>query len=175
MQKVSPLEETSQAIDWLAESGSQPDDDTATAPRDCWMHLKIAGDRPGPFGTVYRAWDPNLQREVALKLVDFDDGDAAIQSAVINEARLLARVRHSNVVAIHGADQTDGKVGLWMEFIRGRTLREIVSELGPFSPREAAGICLELARALAAVHAAGLVHRDVKAQNVMREQGAGSC
>ncbi len=171
-QMVSPLEETSQVIDRLAESGSQPDEDTATAPRVCWMHLKIAVEiGRGAFGTVYRAWDPNLQREVALKLVDFDDGDAAIQSAVINEARLLARVRHSNVVAIHGADQTDGKVGLWMEFIRGRTLREIVSELGPFSPREAAGICLELARALAAVHAAGLVHRDVKAQNVMREQG----
>ena len=172
VEMVSPLEETSQAIDRLAESGSQPDDDTATAQRVCWMHLKIVVEiGRGAFGTVYRAWDPNLQREVALKLVDFDDGDATIQSAVINEARLLARVRHSNVVAIHGADQTDGKVGLWMEFIRGRTLREIVSEGGPFSPREAAGICLELARALAAVHAAGLVHRDVKAQNVMREQG----
>jgi TolB-like protein/Tfp pilus assembly protein PilF len=172
VEMVSPLEETSQAIDRLAESGSQPDEDTATAPRVCWMHLKIVVEiGRGAFGTVYRAWDPNLQREVALKLVDFDDGDATIQSAVINEARLLARVRHSNVVAIHGADQTDGKVGLWMEFIRGRTLREIVSEGGPFSPREAAGICLELARALAAVHAAGLVHRDVKAQNVMREQG----
>ena len=166
----SPLEETS-VIDRRAESEPQPDE-IETVARTRWLHLEIAGEiGRGAFGTVYRAWDPNLQREVALKLVDFDDGDAAIQSAVINEARLLARVRHSNVVAIHGADQTDGKVGLWMEFVRGRTLREIVSERGPFSPREAAGICLELARALAAVHAAGLVHRDVKAQNVMREQG----
>jgi TolB-like protein/tetratricopeptide (TPR) repeat protein/predicted Ser/Thr protein kinase len=165
---TSPLDETVQSS-----GGSTPQDDAAeTATRVFWRHLEIAAEiGKGAFGTVYRAWDPNLHREVALKLVDVDPDDLAVRSAVINEARLLARVRHTNVVAIHGAEQASGKIGLWMEFIRGRTLREIVNERGPLSPREAIGICLELSRALAAVHAAGLVHRDVKAQNVMREHG----
>lgn len=152
-----------------------PDEATETATVAApvyWGHLEIVAPvGRGTFGTVFRAWDPNLQREVALKLVEPDAGASTVESTVINEARLLARVRHPNVVSIYGADQANGQVGLWMEFIRGRTLRQIVETSGPFSPREAVGICLELARALAAVHAAGLVHRDIKAQNVMREDG----
>jgi serine/threonine protein kinase/tetratricopeptide (TPR) repeat protein len=156
----------------VQDSGRAENDGTETAARVFWRHLEIGAEiGKGAFGTVYRAWDPNLHREVALKLVDVDADEIAIQSTVINEARLLARVRHPNVVAIYGADRSSGKIGLWMEFVQGRTLREIVSERGPFSPREAIGICLELSRALAAVHAAGLIHRDIKAQNVMREQG----
>ncbi len=148
------------------------DGDLETATRVSWRHLEVATEiGRGSFGTVYRAWDANLRRDVALKLVDVQPDEFAGESVLLNEARLLARVRHPNVVAIYGADRSSGKIGLWMEFVHGRTLREIVSERGPFSPREAIGICLELSRALAAVHAAGLVHRDVKAQNIMREQG----
>ena len=126
----------------------------------------------GGFGDVHRAWDPGLGREVALKLLRPAGswaGDSA--NVFLQEGRMLARVRHAHVATVHGAEEHEGRPGLWMEFIRGRTLEEVLREQGPFGAREAAGVGLDLCRALAAVHAAGLVHRDIKAQNVMREEG----
>ena len=142
---------------------------TTGASLSTWGHLQIRGILgTGGFGVVYRAWDPRLASEVALKVLARDTG---IGDAVIGEASLLARVRHPNIVSIYGADRCNGEVGLWMELIRGRTLSEIVRTHGRFGAREAALVGLDLTRALAAVHGAGLVHRDVKAQNVMREEG----
>ena len=142
---------------------------TTGAPLNTWGHLQIRGILgTGGFGVVYRAWDPRLASEVALKVLARDTG---IGDAVIGEASLLARVRHPNIVSIYGADRCNGEVGLWMELIRGRTLSEIVRTHGRFGAREAALVGLDLTRALATVHGAGLVHRDVKAQNVMREEG----
>ena len=142
---------------------------TTAATRSGWGHLQIRGILgTGGFGVVFRAWDPYLASEVALKILARDTG---IGDAVIGEASLLARVRHPNIVSIYGADRDNGEVGLWMELIRGRTLSDIVRTQGTFGAREAALVGLDLTRALAAVHAAGLVHRDVKAQNVMREEG----
>jgi serine/threonine-protein kinase len=124
----------------------------------------------GSYGTVYRAWNPNLNREVALKLLHAmkspADGDM-----LRAEGRLLASVCHPNVVMVFDADLRDGCVGLSMECINGRTLKEIVKSQGRFSAREAAMLGLDLCGALAAVHRAGLLHRDVKAQNVMRAAG----
>ena len=125
----------------------------------------------GAFGDVYRAWDSRLDREVALKLIRRLESLDSIASHVIDEGRLLARVRHPNVVTVYGADRIDGRVGLWMEFVRGRTLEAVLREQGPFGAEEATLIGLDLCRALSAVHGAGLIHRDVKAQNVMREAG----
>ncbi len=135
-----------------------------------WRHLKIRGALGGgAFGTVFRAWEPRLEREVALKLLHHLD--PAAEDAVVEEASLLARVHHPNVVAILGADRSEGCAGLWMELINGRTLKEIQDQSGPCSAEEATVYGLDVCRALAAVHLAGLVHRDVKAQNVMREAG----
>jgi Tol biopolymer transport system component len=126
----------------------------------------------GSFGEVYRAWDPRLEREVALKLLRHEDAERdEVASAVIEEGRLLARVRHPNVVTVYGADRIDGRVGVWMELIRGRTLERVLREQGPYSVQEATVIGVDLCRALSAVHRAGLLHRDVKAQNIMREEG----
>ena len=122
----------------------------------------------GGFGVVFRAWDPQLETEVALKVLG---REAHTGKAIIDEARLLARVRHPNVVSIYGADDVDGQVGLWMELLRGVTLKQAVQHRGNYGAREAAVIGLDLTRALAAVHHAGVVHRDVKPQNVMREEG----
>ena len=88
---------------------------------------------------------------------------------VIEEGRLLAKVRHDNIVTVHGAERIDERVGVWMELVRGRTLEEELIVRGPFPPEEVAAIGIDVCRALAAVHRAGLIHRDVKAQNVMRE------
>src|SRR5205823_7303422 len=81
------------------------------------------------------------------------------------------RVRHQNVITVHGVAVHEQRVGLWMELVRGATLEQLLQKRGPFSAREAALVGIDLCRALAAIHAAGLVHRDVKAQNVMREDG----
>ena len=139
-----------------------------------WAHLRIVEQiGQGAFGTVFRAWDPNVGREVALKLLGetaAKDDDVA-RSWVLHEARALGAVRHPNVITVYGADRVDGRVGFWTEFIHGRTLAELVQERGPFSTEEATAIGIELCAALSAVHRAGLLHRDIKATNVMREQG----
>jgi Tol biopolymer transport system component len=125
----------------------------------------------GSNGEVFRAWDPQLSRQVALKLLRDRCSDAAVGSTVIREASMMARVNHQHIATIYGADLIDGRVGIWMEFIHGRTLEQIVSTDGPFGSRETALIGSELCQAVAAVHRTGLVHRDLKAQNVMRERG----
>jgi serine/threonine-protein kinase len=126
----------------------------------------------GAFGEVFRAWDANLDREVALKLLKAEpSARASLASTVLKEGRLLARLHHPNVVTVHGAETHEERVGLWMEFVRGRSLADLLAEQGTLGAREAALIGLDLCRALAAVHGAGLVHRDIKARNVMREEG----
>jgi serine/threonine-protein kinase len=148
---------------------------TAQAPEDTaqrWGVLEIRERLgTGAFGSVYRAWDPRLAREVALKLLHTERVGDKQAPTVIEEGGLLARVRHPHVIAVYGADQFDGRVGVWMELIRGLTLEQVLQQQGPFSAREATSIGEDLCAALAAVHAAGLVHRDVKTQNVMREAG----
>jgi len=137
-----------------------------------WAHFVILGRLgQGSSGEVYRAHDTRLQCDVALKLIRHEGDSAARMSRVLKEARLLARVRHSNVVAIYGADQLEGRVGLWMELVRGTTLEDALQRQGPFGAREASLIGLDLCRAIAAVHRAGLLHGDIKAHNVMREEG----
>ena len=148
------------------------DERRAGAGRQSWGHLELLEQvGHGTFGEVYRAVDTHLRREVALKLLRSGRSPERLADRVLHEGRILARVRHQNVVVVHGAESHEGRVGLWMEYIRGATLEQLVRGQGPFSAREAALIGQDLCRAVAAVHGAGLVHRDIKAQNVMREEG----
>ena len=80
----------------------------------------------------------------------------------------MPRVRHPNVVTVYGAERIDGRVGMWMELVEGRTLEDELGERGPFPPGDIVAIGAALCSAVAAVHAAGLLHRDIKAHNVMR-------
>jgi serine/threonine-protein kinase len=134
-----------------------------------WGHLRVLECiGRGAYGDVYRAWDTRLDREVALKLLPSDDpGAAPSDSTVIDEGRLLARVRHPNVATIYGAERIDGRVGLWMEYVQGRTLEEALRGGQKFTVAEVTRLGAELCHAVSAVHAAGLLHRDIKAQNVM--------
>jgi serine/threonine protein kinase len=138
-----------------------------------WRHLIILNKiGEGSFGTVYRAYDSQLAVDVALKLLSPSRiAQSKNSDRVLNEARLLARVRHPNVVTVYGADQTEDHVGLWMEFIKGRTLGALLKTQGTFGAHEAALIGRDLCRAVAAVHQAGVLHGDIKAHNVMRQEG----
>jgi len=151
---------------WATASAS--DSDVPPFARLTWGPLEIRRTiGHGRFGTVHVAWDPSLEREVALKILRSADQSAA----VIREARLLARVRHPNVVTVYGVDQHDEAVGLWMDLIEGLTLRQVLAVRGVLGAQEAALIGIDLCRAVAAVHKAGLLHRDIKVHNVMREAG----
>jgi serine/threonine protein kinase len=152
----------------------QRDDPAAEYPgkQRTWGSLRLLEKLgEGSFGSVYRAWDTRLDREVALKLLHRPDTRGAHEAAVVEEGRMLARVRHPNVVMVHGADRSDGRVGVWTEFIQGQTLEQLLRERGVFAAGEATLIGLDVCRALSAVHQAGLLHRDIKAHNVMRETG----
>jgi serine/threonine-protein kinase len=150
------------------EAGQAP----GAAPSSWGSLIKLRQIGAGAFGEVFEAWDPLLERSVALKLLGEKPGHGApAWDAALREGRLLARIRHPSVVQVFGVDLIDGRVGIWMELVQGTTLEKWITRHGPLSAREALGIGIELCRALAAIHASGLVHGDVKSQNVMREEG----
>jgi eukaryotic-like serine/threonine-protein kinase len=149
--------------------------DRHPAPRGLgrWGHLALLSRLGGgTYSDVYRAWDPQLEREVALKLLRGAElSDNPETSRITREGRLLARVQHRHVVSVYGAAVNEGRPGLWMELVHGSTLEHILLERGWFSARETMLIGIDLCGALAAIHAAGLVHGDIKTQNVLREDG----
>jgi hypothetical protein len=160
-------------VESLLDISSTPPGKTADASGPAlthWEHLTILAEvGRGAFGRVYRAWDPALQMEVALKLIRVDTREPDFADSVFHEARLLVKVRHPNVVTVLGARRVGPEVGIWMEFINGPTLADAVERDGPMGPVEAAAAGIAVCDALAAVHGAGLLHRDIKARNVMRD------
>jgi serine/threonine protein kinase len=132
----------------------------------------------GGMGTVWRAYDLALHREVALKEVRPShsrdpDRAAMLRERVLVEARALARLHHPNVVTVHHiVDDARGEhPWIVMELVRGPSLHARLAD-GPLAPAEAAGIGRGVLAALAAAHAAGICHRDVKPANVLlREDG----
>jgi len=140
------------------------------APPFTWGALEVVGWLGrGASGDVFRARDPRLDRLVALKLLPLGTSARHTTAAgIVHEARMLARVHHPHVVSVHGAEQADGHVGIWMELVDGRSLERIVQEDGPLPVTDVVAIGRDLCDALSAVHQAGLVHGDVKAQNIVR-------
>jgi eukaryotic-like serine/threonine-protein kinase len=139
----------------------------------CWGRFHIIEQiGVGTFGVVYRAVDPTFQIEMALKVTRPRHPELpSEQEKALNEARRLVKVKHPNVVRAFGAERVGDEVGLSMELVRGKTLEEIVRRQAPFSATEATIIGIDLCRALAAVHGAGILHGDIKAHNLMREEG----
>jgi eukaryotic-like serine/threonine-protein kinase len=160
--RLAALREMSQIAEFNRKLQRTPDPAQQPARWGDLLLLERIGS--GARADVYRAWDPALQREVALKLIRPNYDDATL----LDEGRAAARVRHPNVVSVLGIDRHDGRVGLWMELVRGATLDHEVRTRGPLSMSDAARLARELGAALCAVHDAGLLHRDVTPANVVR-------
>ena len=118
----------------------------------------------GGMGQVYRAWDEDLQRDVAVKLILGIEPDAMARERFMIEARATARIQHANVVSIYGVDELEGRPYLVMEYLSGPTLDEITK---PVHWSRALELGVQLSAGLAAAHRHGVLHRDIKPGNAM--------
>jgi len=124
------------------------------------------------MATVYRAIDTRLDRWVALKVMHADLArDEDFVNRFIGEAKSVARLSHPNVVSVFDQGRDGPYPYLAMEYVPGRTLRDLLAERGRFPPGEALSIMVPLLSGLAAAHTAGIVHRDVKPENVLIAPG----
>ncbi len=145
----------------------------------------VAGDRLGEFtlireigrggmGVVYEAEQQSLGRRVALKILPAQAAlDEHLVLRFLREARAIGRLRHPGIVAVYGSGNAQGVLYFAMELVEGQTLAELIDAGSP-TPEDAARMALEVARALTHAHEAGLVHRDVKPENILvgRDGGA---
>jgi serine/threonine protein kinase/formylglycine-generating enzyme required for sulfatase activity len=132
--------------------------------------LQVLGK--GGFGIVFRAFDDILQRVVALKvLAPAIAATSPARKRFLREAQASARVRHENVVQVHAVEELPTPY-LVMEFIAGETLQQRLDRKGPLSTAEIVSLGRQIAEGLAAAHATGLIHRDIKPGNILIEGGS---
>jgi tetratricopeptide (TPR) repeat protein len=146
-----------------------PPDDGVLARGTAFGRYSVLGPiGRGAMGEVYAAYDPELDRKVALKILHArgDTPDGRSRSRLLREAKAIAKLRHPNVVVVHDAGSVEGRVFLAMEYVDGQTLGAWLGERTR-SQREILDVFVGAGRGLGAAHAAGLVHRDFKPQNVM--------
>jgi len=127
----------------------------------------------GGMGTVFRALDDTLNREVAIKILNAELNDPEVARRFRAEAVTVARLNHPGIATIFELFQHDGQWMMVMEFVRGETLEHMVERLGPLSPQRAADLLMQGLAALSHAHRMGVVHRDLKPANLMiTESGA---
>ena len=121
----------------------------------------------GGMGEVYRARDPRLDREVAIKVLPADRlTDEERRQRFLREARASATLNHPHIVTVHEVESADGLDFIVMEYVRGKSLDALIPRAG-LRLGETLRIAIPVADALAAAHARGIVHRDLKPANVM--------
>jgi len=131
--------------------------------------LQLLGE--GGMGSVYRARDREVNRVVALKVIRPEmTGNPAILDRFKQELVLSHQVTHKNVIRIYDFGDADGVKFITMEFVEGQDLRSLIHEKKKFSPEEAVEISQQICRALEATHSVGVIHRDLKPQNIMRDK-----
>ncbi len=133
----------------------------------------------GSMGVVYKARNVNLDRVVALKVLpdSLAQGDQTCVHRFVQEARAAAALKQAHVVTVHHIGQAGGKLFIEMEYVDGGTLGKALERLGRLGPSVAARVVRDCAEALAAAHAKGIIHRDVKPENIlleMREESGGA-
>ena len=121
----------------------------------------------GGFGTVYRGWDERLERPVAVKVIEAPGGTG---KRVLREAQAAARLNHPGIVTLYELGEVGGRAYLVSELVEGATLDELALE-GALSDRDVAELGTELSEALAHAHSHGVVHRDIKPQNLIVREG----
>jgi hypothetical protein len=125
----------------------------------------------GGMGVVLLAYDEELRRTVAVKVLPPDHADAGARVRFVREARAAAGIEHDHVVRVYSVDNpADGPPYFVMQYVEGPTLRQRIKGEGRLEPREAARIGQQVAEGLAAVHRAGVVHRDIKPANIILER-----
>jgi tetratricopeptide (TPR) repeat protein len=126
----------------------------------------------GGFGTVYRAWDPEMRRSVAIKVLNLHVGnDPATLARFRAEAATTANLHHRNIVTIYDSGEHGGQPWFAMEFLDGKTLRKALEETPALELWEKVNILLQIAEGLHYAHDRGVVHRDIKPANVMLLEG----
>ena len=146
------------------------DAETAT---DDGSHVRMLGHfqllhclGQGAFGTVWKARDTELDRIVAIKIPRKENLTEADAEKFLREARAAAQVRHPNIVSVHEVGREDGRIYIASDFVEGASLDEWI-EVHPLTVRESVEICAKIAEALHHAHEAGVVHRDLKPQNIL--------
>jgi tRNA A-37 threonylcarbamoyl transferase component Bud32 len=162
-------------------ASSGPQDDVADSDEAEYRHrlARALGDDyelreligRGGFGSVYRAWDRRLDREVAVKALRHDIFPTrGVLERFEREAKAVARLRHPNILPVYTVGAADSLAFMIMPFIQGENLRSVLERERTLVPREALRIAAQVARALAAAHRLGIVHRDVKPENILLER-----
>jgi len=124
----------------------------------------------GGMGVVYRAHHLSLERRAAVKIIAPELAEAGgFRERFNHEARIAAALRHPNIVTVYDAGEVDGLIYLAMQYIEGSDLAAVLREQGRLRPYRAIEVCRQIASALDAAHALGLIHRDVKPANVLIE------
>ena len=153
-------------LDTAADRGEGRPDGEAALPERLGRYLVLERLGAGGMGVVVAAYDPELDRKVAIKLIHAGREDEEARTRLLREAQAMARLAHPNVVAVHDVGVFAGQVFVAMEFVRGTTLGAWL-QAGARGWSEVLAVFVSAGRGLAAAHEAGLVHRDFKPDNVL--------